>query len=160
LGYDHAHPRVLARAEALHGRMQLFMPLMSALADPLVALMRELETLPAELESLLADAARWFDAPLPAPADATGAIADPVADRLRERIAALQPTGDAMMSWDGALLSNALWRLRQVVDVWQDCRSLRALIDNEAGVWQPRYRHWRLGGTERFYDRGMMLFST
>ncbi|MDC6130338.1 hypothetical protein PPH41_20840, partial [Burkholderia gladioli] len=28
LGYDHAHPRVLARAEALHGRMQLFMPLM------------------------------------------------------------------------------------------------------------------------------------
>uniref|UniRef100_UPI00158F3545 FUSC family protein n=1 Tax=Burkholderia ambifaria TaxID=152480 RepID=UPI00158F3545 len=102
LGYDHAHPRVLARAEALHGRMQLFMPLMSALADPLVALMRELETLPAELGSLLADAARWFDAPLPAPADATGAIADPVADRLRERIAALQPTGDAMMSWDGA----------------------------------------------------------
>ncbi len=44
--------------------------------------------------------------------------------------------------------------------MWQDCRSLRALIDNEAGVWQPRYRHWRLGGTERFYDRGMMLFST
>ena len=37
---------------------------------------------------------------------------DPVAQRLRERIAALQPADDALASWDGALLSNALWRLR------------------------------------------------
>uniref|UniRef100_UPI00197E0380 FUSC family protein n=1 Tax=Burkholderia sp. Ac-20379 TaxID=2703900 RepID=UPI00197E0380 len=160
LGYDHAHPRVLARAQALHGRMQLFLPMMSALADPLIALMRELKELPADLEALLAEAAQWFDAPLPAPDDTTGVVGDPAADRLRARIVALQPSGDAMVSWDGALLSNALWRLRQMIDIWQDCRSLRALIANESGVWQPRYRHWRLGGTDRYFDRGMMLFST
>ncbi|WP_070105847.1 FUSC family protein [Burkholderia plantarii] len=160
LGYDHSSPRVLARAEALRGRMQLFLPLMSALADPLVALMQELKQLPAELETLLADAARWFDAPLPNASDAAGGADEPEADRLRARIAALQPRGEALTRWDGALLSNALWRLRQVIDVWQDCRALRALIANESGVWQPRYRHWRIGGTERYFDRGMMLFST
>ncbi|MGU7782216.1 FUSC family protein [Burkholderia sp. PU8-34] len=162
LGYDHAHPRILARAQALCGRMQLFLPLMSSLADPLLALMRDLHLRPAGLDELLADAAQWFDAPLPTvKAASTGDEAhDPAADRLRERIAALQPPDSALASWDGALLSNGLWRLRQVIDIWQDCRSLRALIANESGVWQPRYRHWRLGGTERFFDRGMMLFST
>lgn len=77
LGYDHSSPRVLARAEALRGRMQLFLPLMSALADPLVALMQELKQLPAELETLLADAARWFDAPLPNASDAAGGADEP-----------------------------------------------------------------------------------
>ncbi|MCA7960832.1 FUSC family protein [Burkholderia multivorans] len=162
LSYDHAHPRVLSRAQALAGRMQLFLPLMSSLADPLIALMRDLHVRPPALDALLADAAAWFDAPLPTIKPGTdGDMADdPVADRLRAGIAALQPTDEALASWDGALLSNALWRLRQVIDIWQDCRSLRALIANESGVWQPRYRHWRLGGTERFFDRGMMLFST
>ncbi|AOJ77088.1 FUSC family protein [Burkholderia ubonensis] len=162
LSYDHAHPRVLERAQALAGRMQLFLPLMSSLADPLVALMRELKVRPPGLDALLADAAKWFDAPLPAvKADTGGEMAhDPAADDLRARIASLQPPDSALASWDGALLSNALWRLRQVIDIWQDCRSLRALIANESGIWQPRFRHWRLGGTERFFDRGMMLFST
>ncbi len=161
LSYDHAHPRILSRAEALRGRMQLFLPMISALADPLLALMRDLKIRPAGLDDLLADTARWFDAPLPgATAGRETDLADPVADRLRERIAALQPADSALAGWDGALLSNALWRLRQVIDVWQDCRSLRVLIANESGTWQPRYRHWRLGGTERSFDRGMMLFST
>ncbi|AOK63821.1 fusaric acid resistance protein [Burkholderia ubonensis] len=161
LSYDHAHPRILSRAQALSGRMQLFLPLISSLADPLIALMRDLHLRPPGLDALLADAARWFDAPLPSiRGDSAGSVDDPAADRLRERIAALQPPDSALATWDGALLSNALWRLRQVIDVWQDCRSLRALIAHESGVWQPRYRHWRLGGTERFFDRGMMLFST
>ena len=47
LSYDHAHPRILARAQALAGRMQLFLPLMSSLADPLIALMRDLHIRPA-----------------------------------------------------------------------------------------------------------------
>ncbi|WDD90621.1 FUSC family protein (plasmid) [Burkholderia sp. FERM BP-3421] len=161
LDYDHAPSELLARAGALRGRMQLFLPVVSALADPLIALMRHPRSGPAELDALLADAARWFDAPLPARADADREDqGDPVADGLRARIAALQPDSAALADWDGALLSNALWRLQQMIDVWQDCRALRALIARESGVWLPRYRHWRLGGTERFFDRGMMAFST
>ncbi|MBN3809302.1 FUSC family protein [Paraburkholderia sp. Ac-20347] len=160
LSYDHTHPEVLARAENLRGRMQLFLPMISALADPLLALRRDLHTWPEGLDALLADAAQWFDAPLPTrAAEMRDDSGDPVADSLRARIIALQPGHDALTSWEGALLSNALWRLGQVIDVWQDCRSLRALIAHEAGSWRPRYRHWRLGGTERFYDRGMMLIS-
>ncbi|HKT95896.1 MAG TPA: FUSC family protein [Paraburkholderia sp.] len=160
LSYDHTHPEILARAQHLRGRMQLFLPMISALADPLIALRRDLHTWPEGLDALLADTAKWFDAPLPTrAAEIHDDAGDPVAERLRARVAALQPPHDALTSWEGALLSNALWRLGQVIDVWQDCRTLRALIAHEAGTWRPRYRHWRLGGTERFYDRGLMLFS-
>lgn len=75
------------------------------------------------------------------------------------RIAALQPTPVELTSWEGALLSNALWRLRQLVDVWQDCQALRLIISHEQGDWRPRFRHWRFGGAERYFDRGMLLFS-
>ncbi|HEY4805909.1 MAG TPA: FUSC family protein [Paraburkholderia sp.] len=160
LSYDHTHPEILARAESLRGRMLLFLPMISALADPLIALRRDLHVWPEGLDGLLTDAAHWFDAPLPTrAADMHDDAGDPIADSLRARIAALQPARDALANWQGALLSNALWRLGQVIDVWQDCRALRALIAHEAGTWRPRYRHWRLGGTERFYDRGLMLFS-
>ena len=160
LSYDHTHPEILARAQDLRGRMQLFLPMISALADPLIALRRDLHTWPEGLDALLADAAKWFDAPLPTrAAEIRDDAGDPVAESLRARVAALQPPHDALTSWEGALLSNALWRLGQVIDVWQDCLTLRALIAHEAGAWRPRYRHWRLGGTERFYDRGLMLFS-
>ncbi|RAR68048.1 putative membrane protein YccC [Paraburkholderia unamae] len=161
LSYDHTHPEILERAESLRGRMQLFLPMISALADPLIALRRDLHVWPEGLDDLLADAARWFDEPLPTrAADMHDDAGDPSADNLRARIATLQPARDALSSWQGALLSNALWRLGQVIDVWQDCRALRALIAHESGSsWRPRYRHWRLGGTERFYDRGLMLIS-
>ena len=96
----------------------------------------------------------------PLPAASQGYHADATANALRARIAAMQPPAAALASWDGALLSNALWRLKQVIDVWQDCRSLRIIITREEGSWRPHFRHWRLGGTERFFDRGIMLFST
>jgi len=160
LGYDHTHPEMVARAESLRGRMLLFLPMVSALADPLLALMRDLHTRPAGLDALLADTAKWFDAPLPTRAeDMHDDAGDPVAESLRARVEAMQPADDALASWEGALLSNALWRLHQVIDVWQDCRALRALIAHGGGAWQPRYRHWRLGGKERYFDRGMMFFS-
>lgn len=159
LAYDHTRPDVVARAHELRGRMQLLLPIMSALADPLIALYNSgRRTWPEGLEALLADVINWFNAPLPVVSE--GYHPDPAADALRERIAAMQPSPAALASWDGALLSNALWRMKQVIDVWQDCRSLRIIITREEGAWRPRFRHWRLGGTERFYDRGIMLFST
>ncbi|SMG60776.1 FUSC family protein [Paraburkholderia susongensis] len=158
LAYDHTQPDVLARAHGLRGRMQLLLPIMSSLADPLLALYNSRHSWPDGLEALLADVIKWFNQPLPAPSE--GYRADETANALRERIAAMRPPAAALAHWDGALLSNALWRLKQVIDVWQDCRSLRIIITREEGSWRPHFRHWRLGGTERFYDRGMMLFAT
>jgi uncharacterized membrane protein YccC len=159
LAYDHTRPDILARAHELRGRMQLLLPMMSALADPLVALYNSgRQTWPEGLETLLNDVITWFHAPLPAASG--GYHPDPEANALRERIAAMQPLPAALATWDGALLSNALWRMKQTIDLWQDCRSLRIIITREEGSWRPRFRHWRLGGTERFFDRGIMLFST
>ncbi|MEA3129312.1 MAG: hypothetical protein QOF46_1107 [Paraburkholderia sp.] len=158
LAYDHTRPDILARTHELRGRMQLLLPMTSALADPLIALYNSgRQTWPEGLEALLNDVIQWFEAPLPAAS--RGNHPDLAADALRARIAAMQPTPAALASWDGALLSNALWRMTQVIDVWQDCRSLRIIITREEGSWRPRFRHWRLGGTERFFDRGIMLFS-
>ncbi|MFM0738865.1 FUSC family protein [Paraburkholderia xenovorans] len=159
LSYDHTRPDVLARTYELRGRMQLLLPIMSSLADPLVALYNSgRHSWPEGLVALLDDVIKWFKEPLPTASK--GSQSDLVADALRARIAAMQPPPAALASWEGALLSNALWRLRQVIDVWQDCRTLRVIITREEGAWRPRFRHWRLGGTERFFDRGIMLFST
>src|SRR5471030_284471 len=162
LAYDHTRPDVLARTQALRGRMQLLMPIMSAISDPLAALFNGKNPAPPGLEPLLADIVTWFDEPLSARTDAASSIDannDPKANALRSRIADLQPDADALRTWEGALLSNTLWRLKQLVDVWQDCRALRVIITNEQGSWRPRYRHWRLGGTQQYFDRGMLLFS-
>jgi uncharacterized membrane protein YccC len=154
LAYDHTRPDVIARTRELRGRMQILLPIMSSIGDPLAALLGGNRIAPAGLEALLAETIAWFSAPLP-----TSHAPEPMADDLRRRIAGLQPGPQALATWDGALLSNALWRLRQLVDVWQDCRALRVIIAQETGQWRPRYRHWRLGGTEQYFDRGMQLFS-
>jgi len=159
LAYDHTRPDVLARAHELRGRMQLLLPMMSSLADPLLALYNNgKDSWPEGLDALLADVIKWFNQPLPPLSE--DYHPDETANALRGRIAAMRPPAAALAHWDGALLSNALSRLKQVIDVWQDCRSLRIIITREEGSWRPRFRHWRLGGTERFYDRGMMLFAT
>ncbi|WP_321797809.1 FUSC family protein [Caballeronia sp. J97] len=158
LTYDHTRPDIIRRARALQGRMQIFLPLISSMADPLIELIAKHGQHPEGLEALLKDVAAWVGSPTPrAEKDVENERAP---DALRERIAAMRPSVEALASADGALLSNALWRLGQVIDVWQDIRALRAAILNETSDWRPHFRHWRLGGTARFFDRGMMLFST
>src|ERR1700722_12197898 len=70
LAYDHTRPDILARAQALRGRMQLLMPIMSAISDPLAALFNGRNLPPPGLEPLLADIVTWFDEPLSASTDA------------------------------------------------------------------------------------------
>src|SRR6202166_1831125 len=64
LAYDHTRPDVLARTQALRGRMQLLLPIMSAIGDPLAALLGGKSPTPPGLEPLLADIIKWFDEPL------------------------------------------------------------------------------------------------
>ncbi|MCY0385685.1 FUSC family protein [Robbsia sp. Bb-Pol-6] len=93
-------------------------------------------------------------------ADAPGTpdnAALPATERVDQSIAAapyLNP------NWDRALLSSLLWRLRLMVDLWQDCRALREMIETEtSAAWRPHLRHWRLGGAERHIDLTMMFLS-
>jgi uncharacterized membrane protein YccC len=160
LTYDHTSPDIVARAYSLRERMQLFLPVLSAAADPLAAF-RSSASIAAvpQFEPLLADVGKWIDTPLSRD-KRVSAIGDAEATSLRARIAALRVgVPRTLAPWDGALLSNALWRVQLAIDIWQDCRELRALIDRREGVWHPRFRHWRVNGEEAYVDHGFMLFS-
>jgi len=62
--------------------------------------------------------------------------------------------------WDRALVSSLLGRLRLMIDMWQDCRTLRELIDKDPQrAWVPQLRHWRLGGVDRHIYWPMLLLS-
>ncbi|EUC11690.1 UNVERIFIED_ORG: putative membrane protein YccC [Burkholderia sp. CF145] len=152
LAYDHVSPAILARSEELQGRMQLILPITSALADILAAAQKSEPGVPVGLNELLRDTCRWMDASL-------GEDPEHGAPLLRMRIAQLDPARNELTTWQAALLSSALSRLRQVVDLWADCRSLRDMIVHEKASWRPRFRHWRVGTRHAFLDRGLALFS-
>ncbi|MGI4856124.1 MAG: FUSC family protein [Janthinobacterium lividum] len=101
-----------------------------------------------------AAAARAADA---AETGTDGEMVPPVTERVDQKIAAA-PYVDP--NWDRALLSSLLWRLRLMVDLWQDCRTLRDMIETETATpWRPHLRHWRLGGADRHVDLLMMFLS-
>jgi uncharacterized membrane protein YccC len=152
LAYDHVSPAILTRSEEMHGRMQLILPITSALADTLAAAQKSGLVIPVGFAELLHDIERWIDAPL-------SEDPEPEAKRFRMRIAQLEPDHNALTTWQAALLFGALWRLREVVDLWVDCRTLRRIIVHERGSWKPRFRHWRVGARHLFLDRGLALFS-
>ncbi|CAB3769942.1 FUSC family protein [Paraburkholderia humisilvae] len=161
LSYDHASPEVVARAFALRERMQLFLPVLSALTDPMAALRSSAAIAHVPLfEPLMADVCKWIDASLRRVSSTPITDGDTEATHLRARIAALRvavPRG--LAPWDRALLSNTLWRVQLAIDIWEDCLGLRALIDQHHGSWEPRFRHWRVNAEEVFVDHGFMLFS-
>ncbi|MGA7781824.1 MAG: FUSC family protein [Paraburkholderia sp.] len=153
LSYDNADLDTLARSDELHGRMQLMLPITSALADIVhVALKNDLGA-QTGFNELLRDVELWMSEPL-------GDDPEREAPNLRARIALLEPTDAEMATWQGGVLSSALWRLRQLVDLWTDCRTLRHIIVHKTGHWRVRFRHWRLGKKHSFLDQGLAWFSS
>jgi len=79
---------------------------------------------------------------------------------LHQRIDELRPDAAALDQRAELLLSNALYRLTEWVDLWQDCCTLQhALRTDDATPWRAVYRHWRLARLRPFFDRGLMLYS-
>src|SRR5690606_38770269 len=107
----------------------------------------------AQLQPVLAEARAWLE----------GTAEDASVARwttLRERIDRLQPSAAALDQRPELLLSNALYRLTEWIDLWQDCCTLQhALRKDDATPWRAVYRHWRLGRLTPFFDRGLMLYS-
>ncbi|POZ99230.1 fusaric acid resistance protein, partial [Pseudomonas sp. MWU12-2312b] len=79
---------------------------------------------------------------------------------LRAEIESLQPSPLELDDRRQLLFSNALYRLGEWIDLWQDLRSLQYAIQCESqDSWRAVYRHWRLGRLTPFLDRGLMLYS-
>jgi len=150
LSFDAATRDITRHARELRGRLLMLLPLFSSLADRLHALKVQDGALPSGLPTLLVDIADWLK---------RGAAATTEdADRLNAEIAALEPTGRT--EWDDLILSSALARLREIVDLWRDCLTLQADIGRGEAKrgWKPAFRHRRVVGRARHYDFGLLTF--
>jgi uncharacterized membrane protein YccC len=151
LPHEGSRPQTVRNTKELRGRMIHLLPVVDALDDALYALERRTPELVDKFAPLLTATTEWLghkDADL---------------DRwqvLKDQLEALQPAPEALDDRKQLLFSNAIYRLGEWIDLWQDCRSLQHAIQCESqDSWRAVYRHWRLGRLSPFLDRGLMLYS-
>ncbi|MGH8407728.1 MAG: FUSC family protein, partial [Pseudomonas sp.] len=153
LPHEGSRPQTVRNTKELRGRMIHLLPVIDALDDAVYALEHRAPELLDRFTPLLTAANEWLDS----------TQKDAPLERwrvLRDQIEALQPDADALDDRHQLLFSNALYRLGEWVDLWQDCRSLQAAIQCESqDSWRAVYRHWRLGRLTPFLDRGLMFYS-
>ncbi|WP_288099230.1 FUSC family protein [Pseudomonas sp.] len=151
LPHEGARPQTVRNTKELRGRMIHLLTVVDALDDALYALERRTPELVDKFAPLLGAASEWLQ------------HKDADVDRwqaLKDRVQALQPNVEALEDRKQLLFSNALYRLGEWIDLWQDCRSLQIAIQCEnQDSWHAVYRHWRLGRLSPFLDRGLMLYS-
>ncbi|MFC7399553.1 FUSC family protein [Chelatococcus sp. GCM10030263] len=151
LSYDAGARDVDQHARQLRGRLMMLLPLFSSLADRLHALKADGRGLPSGLAPLLGRIADWLKG---------GAAAAAQAQTFHADIAALKPAGHSF-DWHDLILSSALSRLKEIVDLWADCLSLHEQIANgrPARGWRPKFVDRPVVASTRYYDYGLMLFS-
>lgn len=153
LRYDADSRDIVRHSRELRGRLLMLLPLFSSLADRLHALKARETVLPPELSAVLNDVADWLR-------QGGKSAADTTAVALSAKIEALQ-TADPDLNWDDLVLSSALARLKEIVDLWQDCLTLRHEIvaGKRGGAWRPAFRHRDVVGRSRHYDYALLAFS-
>ncbi|EJM18191.1 putative membrane protein [Pseudomonas sp. GM21] len=151
LPHEGAHRQTVRNTKELRGRMIHLLPVIDALDDALYALERRTPELVEKFAPLLTATTEWLN----------HKDADLVRwQALKDQLEALQPSAEALSDRKQLLFSNALYRLGEWIDLWQDCRSLQYAIQCESqDSWRAVYRHWRLGRLSPFLDRGLMLYS-
>lgn len=153
LPHEGARPQTMRNSKELRGRMIHLLPVVDALNDALLALEKRTPEQAERLAPLLAETCAWLHSTREgAPVEHWQA--------LRDHLERLQPSSTQLDDRHQLLLSNALYRLGEWIDLWQDCRSLQhALRTDDQSSWRAVYRHWRLGRLTPFFDRGLMLYS-
>jgi len=151
LPHEGARPQTVRNTKELRGRMIHLLPVIDALDDALYALERRTPELVDKFAPLLAAASEWLE------------HKDAEIGRwqaLKDQLEALQPSAEELGDRKQLLFFNAIYRLGEWVDLWQDCRSLQHAIQCESqDSWRAVYRHWRLGRLTPFLDRGLMFYS-
>ncbi|MGJ7515279.1 FUSC family protein [Pseudomonas baetica] len=151
LPHEGSRPQTVRNTKELRGRMIHLLPVIDALDDALYALERRTPELVDKFAPLLGATTEWLQ------------HKDADIERwqaLKDQLEALQPNPEALDDRKQLLFSNAIYRLGEWIDLWQDCRSLQIAIQCEnQDSWRAVYRHWRLGRLTPFLDRGLMLYS-
>ncbi|MBO9789626.1 FUSC family protein [Xanthomonas phaseoli] len=126
---DPRHAGAAPALEQLRARMLMLLPVLSSIADRLDALRRGDAAPGSEVATLLEDVAAWVDHV--AGTGSADADAARQAEALRARIEAVRPVVDQDI--DRLLLDSLLLRLKELLDLWQDCRALQqALVQGTA----------------------------
>lgn len=120
LSYDPGTRDVVDHARALRSRLLMLLPTFSSMADRLHAVRQGRDHLPADLAALLNDIADWFK---------LGSQTPPTV-KAQEFLATIdaQQRRDHLDCWDDLVLSGLLMRLKDVVELWRDCLTLRDAI--------------------------------
>ncbi|MEE1921509.1 FUSC family protein [Pseudomonas sp. 148P] len=153
LSHEGARPQTVKNASELRGRMIHLLPVIDALDDALLALEGRAPRQAEAIKDLLEQCRQWLQSTAEDASVARWSA-------LREQLERLQPSVADLDERPGLLLSNALYRLGEWIDLWQDCCSLKhAIAREDLSPWRAVYRHWRLGRLTPFFDRGLMLYS-
>ena len=151
LPHEGARPQTVRNTKELRGRMIHLLPVVDALDDALYALERRTPELVDKFAPVLESTRQWL-------AQNEGSLQS--WEALKAQLDALQPSAVELNERKALLFSNALYRLGEWIDLWQDCRSLQqAIASDSQDNWRAVYRHWRLGRLTPFLDRGLMLYS-
>ncbi|MDB5568662.1 MAG: hypothetical protein JWP84_5228 [Tardiphaga sp.] len=153
LAYDRTVDRDAVRwLRALRLRMLMLLPLLSSIGDRIDALGADVRATQPKLMSLVDDLSRWV---------AGDDTEREPPDQLRAAIATQLPKLHAASSWDQIMVVSLLMRMRELVDISQDCRVLNQAI--AAGGRPPGAKlafHPEAGvAPVRHVDHGMALWS-
>lgn len=153
IAYDAGSRDITRQARRLRGRLLMLLPVLSSLADRLHAL-RGLEgDVRSDIDILLDDMARWITTE-----PYHGTVRDTTA--LRQRIENLKTV--AMPSlWGRMIRVSALARLEDLLDLAEDCDSLRVQIagGKPDRHWKGRSRYALPKQTVRHFDYPWLAFS-
>lgn len=161
LTYDGTRPDIVRHARELRGRMSVLLPIVSALADPLRVLLAGTTPADGAIRNIVDRLTTWVDDTCRRPGSHPDSDVRRVARELRVDIEALEPPREQLEHWHGALLSTVVWRIKLIIDIWEDCITLQHSISvDQTETWHPQFRHWRVGAISPFLDQGIILFAT
>jgi len=168
LSYDTETAARVRQAQELRGRMTMLLPVLSSLAAVVEALHQNPAGMPGRLSRNMARVQKWIaggaQAPLPElelPQASPMADAQARLDATEAGDGAEGAEGARGPDWHDALAATAEGRLRELMELWQDCVALQRRVGAAApeAEWTPAFRRWEVGAA-RHYDHGMLLFST
>jgi uncharacterized membrane protein YccC len=151
LAYDTSRlPGAVRAVGELERRMVLVLPVLAAVRDRLVDL-RAVGGVTPDFAALLAQLRAWVESgTYGLPADAAF---------LRSEIAGVQEQADARRDWAGALLTGLLIRLRETVDLRQDCLDLQRFIVAGGRAASPRLAFHMPRTMREHHDHGIALLG-